>query len=71
MMLLMQGERVKERRKIPFVKRNVYHNNCGVLYPRQAAPSDPFGRLRRGICCNAVPPTAVEGRCNLQSQIDS
>ena len=29
----MQGERVKERRKIPFVKRNVYHNNCGVLYP--------------------------------------
>ena len=33
MMLLMQGERVKERRKSPFVKRNVYHNNCGVLYP--------------------------------------
>ena len=24
---------MKERRKIPFVKRNVYHNNCGVLYP--------------------------------------
>ena len=29
----MQGKRMKERRKIPFVKRNVYHNNCGVLYP--------------------------------------
>ena len=27
------GFGVKERRKIPFVKRNVYHNNCGVLYP--------------------------------------
>lgn len=33
MMLLMQGECVKERRKILFVKRNVYHYNCGVLYP--------------------------------------
>ena len=29
----MQGERVKEHRKVPFVKRNVYHNNSGVLYP--------------------------------------
>ena len=27
------GFGVKERRKVPFVKRNVYHNNCGVLYP--------------------------------------
>ena len=27
------GFGVKERRKIPFVKRNVYRNNCGVLYP--------------------------------------
>ena len=27
------GFGVKERRKFPFVKRNVYHNNCGVLYP--------------------------------------
>ena len=27
------GFGVKVRRKVPFVKRNVYHNNCGVLYP--------------------------------------
>ena len=27
------GFGVKERRKIPFVKRNIYRNNCGVLYP--------------------------------------
>ena len=27
------GFGVKERWKFPFVKRNVYHNNCGVLYP--------------------------------------
>ena len=27
------GFGVKERRKVPFVKRNVYRNNCGVLYP--------------------------------------
>ena len=27
------GFGVKERRRFPFVKRNVYHNNCGVLYP--------------------------------------
>ena len=27
------GFGVKERRKVPFVKRNIYHNNCGVLYP--------------------------------------
>ena len=27
------GFGVKVRRKVPFVKRNVYLNNCGVLYP--------------------------------------
>ena len=27
------GFGVKVHRKVPFVKRNVYHNNCGVLYP--------------------------------------
>lgn len=27
------GFGVKERRNVPFVKRNVYSNNCGVLYP--------------------------------------
>ena len=27
------GFGVKERRNVPFVKRNVYRNNCGVLYP--------------------------------------
>ena len=27
------GFGVKERHKVPFVKRNVYRNNCGVLYP--------------------------------------
>ena len=27
------GFGVKVRRKVPFVKRNVYRNNCGVLYP--------------------------------------
>jgi len=27
------GFGVKVRRKVPFVKRNVYCNNCGVLYP--------------------------------------
>ena len=27
------GFGVKERRKAPFVKRNIYRNNCGVLYP--------------------------------------
>jgi len=27
------GFGVKERRNVPFVKRNVYCNNCGVLYP--------------------------------------
>ena len=27
------GFGVKVRRKTPFVKRNVYRNNCGVLYP--------------------------------------
>ena len=27
------GFGVKERRKVPFVKRNIYRNNCGVLYP--------------------------------------
>ena len=27
------GFGVKVRRMIPFVKRNVYRNNCGVLYP--------------------------------------
>ena len=27
------GFGVKERRRVPFVKRNIYHNNSGVLYP--------------------------------------
>ena len=27
------GFGVKVRRRIPFVKRNIYRNNCGVLYP--------------------------------------
>ena len=27
------GFGVKERRKVPFVKRNIYRNNSGVLYP--------------------------------------
>ena len=36
------GFGVKERRKVPFVKRNVYHNNCGVLYPL-----DDFRELAR------------------------
>ena len=27
------GFGVKVRRKVPFVKRNIYRNNCGVLYP--------------------------------------
>ena len=27
------GFGVKVRRNVPFVKRNVYRNNCGVLYP--------------------------------------
>ena len=45
------GFGVKERRKIPFVKRNIYRNNCGVLYPL-----DDFRELskaRAGDVCAA------------------
>ena len=36
------GFGVKERRAVPFVKRNVYCHNCGVLYPL-----DAFGELQK------------------------
>ena len=45
------GFGVKERRKVPFVKRNIYRNNSGVLYPL-----DDFHELlkaRAGDVCAA------------------
>ena len=47
------GFGVKVRRKVPFVKRNVYRNNCGVLYPL-----DDFHELQKArvgdVCAAAL-----------------
>ena len=58
------GFGVKERRKVPFVKRNVYRNNCGVLYPL-----DDFHELsksRIGDVCAAT--LHIESAEELQRQ---
>lgn len=58
------GFGVKVRRKVPFVKRNVYRNNCGVLYPL-----DDFHELQKakvGDACAAA--LRIESAEELQRQ---
>ena len=58
------GFGVKVRRMVPFVKRNVYRNNCGVLYPL-----DDFHELQRAkvgdVCAAAL---RIESAVELQRQ---
>ena len=59
------GFGVKVRRKVPFVKRNVYRNNCGVLYPL-----DDFQELlkaRVGDVCAAALHIMSEGELKRQA----
>ena len=58
------GFGVKVRRNVPFVKRNVYRNNCGVLYPL-----DAFHELQKAkvgdVCAAAL---RIESAEELQRQ---
>ena len=58
------GFGVKVRRMVPFVKRNVYRNNCGVLYPL-----DDFHKLQKtkvgDVCAAAL---HIDGAEELQRQ---
>ena len=59
------GFGVKVRRNVPFVKRNIYRNNCGVLYPL-----DDFHELLKAkvgdVCAAAL---RIESAEELQRQV--